>query len=542
MRTFELGDRRWAIAVEANLVKLAWGDRGKPEQRHDRTLASPEAAIAYRDLQIAKQLELGYVEVFPAPEPVRARVPGAPTRSVEPEAPVTREIRFEIAAETRTEFRRYPKPARFMELRQRDRVLMEWNGELDHVDDPDKSPRRETTFLSIAEATEAFDDLVQSAREDRWRRVRSPEAVARHDNPALEAECWAAADDDPMPWSVYADWLLEQGDPLGELATLTSTSTAKRRIAAQLEDLGGYPEMVDVRRRHGFPRSVTIRSVDLDGADPTALAETAKALRSCSYGRFVDVFHVGLAGYSDRNDWAPTLRALAQAPHPERIRELHFDHYESTECEISWATMGDLSGLFAPFTGLEVLHLKSGAGGTLGELHLPSLRRFVRESGGLSAEEIASIMNATWPALEHLEIWTGDPNYGAASTVATLRAVFDRARFPALRHLGIVNSTWVEDVIDALAASKLLPQLHSLDLSKGIFARRGVELLRQHATLFRHLASIDLSENLLLPREAAQIRDVLDNVILVDQREREMEDYEETEADGEIVRYVAVGE
>ncbi len=69
MRRFELGDRRWAIGVKDDLVQIAWGVAGKPEQRHDRTLASPDAAIVYRALQIEKQLELGYVEVLPPPPP-----------------------------------------------------------------------------------------------------------------------------------------------------------------------------------------------------------------------------------------------------------------------------------------------------------------------------------------------------------------------------------------------------------------------------------------------------------------------------------------
>ncbi len=44
------------------------------------------------------------------------------------------------------------------------------------------------------------------------------------------------------------------------------------------------------------------------------------------------------------------------------------------------------------------------------------------------------------------------------------------------------------------------------------------------------------------PEEAARIRAVLDNVIVADQREREVEDYEAEEADGEATRFVAIGE
>lgn len=543
MKRFELGDRHWSFEVRGDLVDFAWGSAGGMTQTHSRRLASPEEAEAYAEMQVVKQRALGFVEVPASPPAHESPSSSGPPERRTPEAPVSRSIRFEIAAEKRTSFRRYPRPARFHELEQRDRVVIERSGELD-PEDGEKAPRRETTYDTIAEASEVYDDGVQGVRDDshHWTQVSSSRVPVVHREPALEAQCWAAADDDPAPWSVYMDWLLEQGDPLGELATAPTNAAAKRRFDAELEELGIAHRLVTIELRHGFPRVATIKTANLDDADPTRLAFAARAVRTCGLGRFVDVLRFGLAGYTDANDWAPTLRALAEAPHPELIRELYFNAYEYTDCEISWATMGQLDGLFAPFTGLEVLHLKSGAGGTLGELDLPNLRRLIRESGGLSASEIASITTATWPALEHLEIWFGSPSYGADSTVAALRPVFDRARFPRLRHLGIVNCAWVEDAIAALAASRLLPELHSLDLSKGILARRGALLLRQHATLFRHLASIDLSANLLLPREAAQIRDVLDNVILVDQREREMEDYEEAEADGETVRYVAVGE
>lgn len=513
---------------------IAWGTRGKPEQRHDRKLASHEAAIAYRDMQIDKQVELGYVEV--APPPV---VEAKPPEPVPDERTVSRSIRFEVAAEERTAYRRYPKPARFLEVEQRDRVLVEWSGEIEH--DPDPSAKRETTFASIAEASAAYDEEVQSAREERWRQVRSSAVQVCRVEPALEEQCCDAADD-PAPWAVYADWLLEQGDPLGELAACTDDGEASSRFGDQLLELGIAPEYVTIERRYGFPRSATLKSTAEDIGDPSEMAEATRAVRTCSTGRFIDVLRFGLAGYTDKNDWASTLRVLAEAPHPERIRELYFNVYEYTDCEISWATMGDLTGLFEPFPNLEVLHLKSGAGGTLGALDLPSLRTFIRESGGLADTEIDSIVNARWPKLAHLEIWFGSPGYGAASTVASIRPILDGKGLPALRHLGIVNCVWVEDAIEALAHSKILPRLHSLDLSKGILARRGVELLREHAGAFRHLASIELTQNLLEPEEAAQIREVLDNVIVCDQRERELDDYEADEAEGEIVRYVAVGE
>ena len=65
---------------------------------------------------------------------------------------------------------------------------------------------------------------------------------------------------------------------------------------------------------------------------------------------------------------------------------------------------------------------------------------------------------------------------------------------------------------------------------------QATEALVQNARAFRHLASIDLSENLLEPEHAAAITGVLDNVIIGEQRDYDFEDGDDDP------RYVAVGE
>jgi uncharacterized protein (TIGR02996 family) len=536
LRRYELGDKFWSVDVrDDDVVRIVWGTVGRLPQRRDKKFPDSAAAVSYAYWQTEKQLASGFVEIAAPPEPAPAEAPAEP--------PVARSIRFEMAAETKTDYRRYPKPAQFLEVEQRDRLLIEWEGELDHPDDPEKAPRRETTFETIAEASEAYDEAVQSAREDGdWRQVRSSTLQPAKIHPELEAQCWASPDD-PAPWVVYADWLMAEGDPLGALAATPGDVEAGAQFAVQLSELGVEPAHVAIVRRHGFPRVAEIKIHEIDETDPTVLAEIARAVRTISPGRFIDSLRFGLAGYTDRNDWAPTLRALAETPHASKIRELRFDHYEYTDCEISWAPFGDFTGLLAAFPALEVLHLKSGAGGTLGELDLPSLRTLIRESGGLASVEVKAICDASWPRLEHLEIWFGSSNYGADTTIANIRPILEGTHFPQLRHLGIVNCEFVEDAIEALAHSAILPRLSSLDLSKGILARRGVALLEEHARAFRHLASLDLSRNLLEAEHCDRVRAVLDNVILTDQREIDHDDYEEEEqAEGALVRYVAVGE
>ena len=147
-------------------------------------------------------------------------------------------------------------------------------------------------------------------------------------------------------------------------------------------------------------------------------------------------------------------------------------------------------------------------------------------------KELDEIANAKWENLEHLEIWTGSPDR-ATATMASLEPFLAARGLPRLRHLGIVNSELSDELIGALATSAVLPQLDSIDLSKGIASADAAGALVGHARAFRHLAALDLSSNHLAPADIERIRDVLDNVMCMDQREM---------YDGGEGRYVEVGE
>ena len=159
-----------------------------------------------------------------------------------------------------------------------------------------------------------------------------------------------------------------------------------------------------------------------------------------------------------------------------------------------------------------------------------SLHTLIRESGGLARKEVVEILRQELPNLAHLELWTGSRNYGAECTLADLERILAARDLPQLAHLGIVNSELVDDLIPALASSRILPQLSSLDLSRGIAATAATSALVANAHAFRHLASLDLSQNLLDATEVGRICDVLDNVIVANQRPLDDD------------RYVAVGE
>lgn len=358
-------------------------------------------------------------------------------------------------------------------------------------------------------------------------------------NPALEAEVLAARDDATAAGaaSVYADWLQTQGDLRGELASLwiagkadeASSWLADRapRFFGEL-DVKLDSEISDLVWRHGFLGGVSLKRAS--GDSTTDLAAMTRTFLALPVARFLTALRFGLASHESDNDWTETMRAVAAAPQAAHLRSLRFDDYQSEDCEISWAPFGDFSPFWSAFPVLEELRLRSGAGGTLGVLDLPQLRTFVRESGGLDDDEIRAILEAKWPRLEHLEIWTGDNNYGAAATVEHFAALLDGHAPPKLVHLGLVNSELTHELIEPLARSPLVRRLRVLDLSKGVLKDGDSERLLRHADAFRHLERLDLSEN-QLDGSVAAIRTALPNAVLDEQR-----------VDGDRDRYVAVGE
>ena len=528
MRRFELAGtplRYWEIAVDGTIVRLRWGAVDRAAQTYESSFSTEGQAEDYAERQIAAQVARGYVELARA----------APVAPPAPRVAFERHQRFEWPPRGDRKTAR-----RFLEITQEGkRISVRGGSMLGEQVEIDRDKFFVHSYKTIGEASRVFDEQCADARYDGGTAmVAEPTSYVERSNAELEAQCLEHPDD-PAAWAVYADWLIAHGDVRGEIAALALAGKhgdAKRLVGAQLRELCGTDDgTFELEFRHGFAVRATI-SVDVDGSD--LLEDVTRAFLASPMARFVERLRFGLAAHGNDNDWGPTLHAVATSPRAAHIRELRFDHYDYHQSEISWTPFGDFSGAWEKLPALEVLHVKSGAGGNLGTLDLPNLRTFIRESGGLARSEIHAIVSARWPRLEHLEIWFGSSMYGAEAELSDLRPIFQARGLPVLRHLGIVNCELVDSVIPELARSRILPQLHSLDLSKGVMARLATRYLVEHAAAFRHLAAIDLDANMLLDDELAQIRAVLDNVIPGKQREREYEDDDDDEMD----RYVAVGE
>jgi hypothetical protein len=399
---------------------------------------------------------------------------------------------------------------------------------------------------SSEEAEKRFEALIESRAKHYQKKDRTEAELPEIDetldagsfNPTLEAEIVGAREPaaTKAAASVYADWLQQQSDVRGELASLFlagQEDEAREWLAGNPTKLFGEldvkldSELYDLVWDHGFLRGASLKRQSIDSK--TDLAALTRTFLALPVARLVTELRFGLAGYESDNDWGPTLAVVAESAQAPQIRVLRFDDYTSEDSEISWTAFGDFSPYWSQLPALEELIIESGEGGTLGELQLPNLKKLARISGGLAEDEIKAILSATLPKLEHLEIWFGDRNYGAAGTVAHLAPLFDGRVAKTLTHLGIVNCDFVQDVIEPLAKSPVLAKLKTLDLSKGTLMDADVDVLLKHADAFQHLDRLDLSENLLESR-GAEIYARLPHAKVDDQRE------------GDDRRYVALGE
>lgn len=547
----------WEITRSDSILTTRWGRIGTEGQSKTQPLSSASAAKTEHDRLVRSKTQKGYIEVPGATEEARARAAATiavKTAAAKPARPTPSERsfrRFEWEEHGARRFHELTLNGSALDQRWGDiRAEEEVDPEDDARDAAGDGQHATARHPRAAEAREIFEHMLQVFSRRGYRLVAqddgelAEEPVLRTrtcENPELEATC-RASPGAPEPWAVYADWLMGEGDPRGELAALhcngktnEATKYLKAHAARLLGDLeahlgGGIREL---RWRHGFPIGATLANPHSDSS--VKLDELTGAFLALPLACFIESLRFGLASYASDNDWASTLMAVTCAEQAPRVRELLFNDYTYEDCEISWAPFGDFSRAWAKLPALEVLHIRSGAGGILGELALPNLKTFIRESGGLDASEIKSICAARWPKLVHLEVWFGGSAYGAQGTVTSIRSILEGKGLPNLTHLGLVNCEFVDDLIPALAGSTVLARLRTLDLSKGTMARDAAAALVQHAAAFVHLESINLDKNMLLDEELDLIGKALPNAVHGEQRDRDEDDEEDN-------RYAAVGE
>ncbi|BAY10074.1 STM4015 family protein [Calothrix sp. NIES-2098] len=193
------------------------------------------------------------------------------------------------------------------------------------------------------------------------------------------------------------------------------------------------------------------------------------------------------------------------------------------ECEISWIRQSDISPILQAYPKLEILQVRGGDG-----LHFSPpvqhdrLKALIVETGGLSREAVAHICNMNLPALEHLELWFGSEHYGGDCWVEDVYPIIFEDKFPNLTYLGLRNSQFTDEIVNAIVASPIINSISVLDLSMGTLSDAGAEALL-NCEAINYLDILNVSES-FLSQEVIQKLSNLDVRVLANNQKEEDED------------------
>ena len=348
-------------------------------------------------------------------------------------------------------------------------------------------------------------------------------------NPALEAQIAKSPASDPAAYLVYADWLAEQNDPRGELITVSvaldkdpaNTELAERAKALHAahdeEWLGeAKHEQIALTWKYGFIDSALLGGAGgYDDTPDVKLGELYAKLAPLPSAALLRDLTFGAFGDDDGEPRWDTAWLVDHGVAPS-LRRLAFD--KGGYWDISWTHLDPMPPVYPLVPNLETLYIKMGHM-SFGQIELPSLRDFEVYTGGFSDENMESVIVARWPQLERLILRFGNSeDYGGTCELSHVLPLLASTGTPKLRHLGLANAAFTDDVIEPLAKSPLLRQLATLDLSLGMMTDAGAQALARHADAFAHLTSIDLGENYLSSDGIGAVKSALPAVSAAEQK------------------------
>lgn len=316
-------------------------------------------------------------------------------------------------------------------------------------------------------------------------------------------------------WAVVADWLVERGDPRGELLALdqgigeardpderqrleraaaslrprlereTSASLAKA-LGVSAKKLG---ELVCGRWRAGLLLAARPSS-RLAGSEDELLVRVRALLDSSA---------ALLLGELDLGDLPPTLaRALLlEGPLRSSLHTLIFGNYRSS--------VGQVAAIVERLPNLRSLHLRGPGIDLRGAFErVPGFEvlRLHCEPDSLApgaqtnfSELVRELLGHTHPNLRSLHLRLGGDAYAACNDPeALLGSLLIGSLTPALEHLGLSGCEFADRLIPLLASSPLLARLRTLEISGSWLTDKGANELVGSAHAFNRLERLELAE------------------------------------------------
>jgi hypothetical protein len=235
----------------------------------------------------------------------------------------------------------------------------------------------------------------------------------------------------------------------------------------------------------------------------------------------------------------PLAAVVAGAQDLPDLQALFIADVTYEQCELSWLQMCDVTPVLRAFPQLTELVVRGASGDyddeeglALSPVRHEKLRALRFEAGGLPGEVVRAVGASDFPALERLELWLGEQEYGGDATVADLAPLLDGGRLPALRHLGLENSELQDEIAAAVAAAPVVARLEGLSLAMGTMTDAGATALLDGQPL-THLRTLDLHRHYIGQEVSDRLRAALPG---------EAVDQSDPEGPDSKCRYVANGE
>lgn len=364
-------------------------------------------------------------------------------------------------------------------------------------------------YPTTSEALDKYNQAIAGKLAAGYVECGAGDTVGDARNPELEAAI-ARDPDDPVAYSVLADWLQDRGDPRGELIAL-QLANKWRRVPGYLDEHASYllgplaehvkcydelyskPTRDAFTWKYGFIHAARMSYMEVwNTRFKGRIAQVLELLLDHPSGRFLTELALMYNTDVADHDQQELIDVLAKRA-PKTLRKLVIGDDVD---QISWYRIGRLGKLWRAVPGLVELAIE-GCEFTLGTVELPALRRAMFKTGGLGAEAGMAIATAHWPRLEHLDVYYGDDQYGGECSMKQVQPLLDRTDLPALVHLGVKDAMFADEICVALPNARILPQLRTLDLSRGMMTDEGARVLAARAEAFAHLEQLDVSDNYL---------------------------------------------
>ena len=319
--------------------------------------------------------------------------------------------------------------------------------------------------------------------------------------------------DDVELLRVFADWLLQQGHPAGELVVVQlarladdSEELAKREHDLTWQAVKPHIERVLDRQvgthltwRRGLLDAITLDHFGGEESLPDKLARLA----SDPAARLVRRIEINAVQFDGAGDLEPAIAELARlAPRLPRLRDIAFS--EGMNLGNPWIEgpirVGDLSPLYAAYPRLEVLEV-AGKDYRLGTLELPALRRLA--VADMSPVDIDAVAAAALPSLADLELGFGRFRVDLIDRV--FRKLLDRT-MPALATVAFaVDVPQVMQYIAHAVPSSALAKHARVLAFRGALDDDCVRTLVQWAPRLRVLDRLELAARGLSPDARARL-------------------------------------